>query len=53
MGAELCLAHDMGGWKHMGAPFGRHAALRLFHLILIYFLDIYVCIVMIFSMGCF
>ena len=31
MGAELCLAHDMGGWRHMGAPFGRHAALRLFH----------------------
>ena len=31
MGAELCLAHDMGGWRHMGAPFGRHAALQLFH----------------------
>ena len=31
MGAELCLAHDMGGWRHMGGPFCRHAALRLFH----------------------
>ena len=30
MGAELCLAHDMGGWRHWGPPFGRHAALRLF-----------------------
>ena len=20
MGAELCLAHDMGGWRHMGGP---------------------------------
>ena len=32
MGAELCLAHDMGGGGIWGAPFGRHAALRLFHL---------------------
>ena len=31
MGAELCLAHDIGGWRHRGPPFGRHAALRLFH----------------------
>ena len=31
--AELCLAHDMGGVEGRigGAPFGRHAALRLFH----------------------
>ena len=36
MGAELCLAHDMGGGgveAYGGAPFGRHAALRLFHCI--------------------
>ena len=32
MGAELCLAHDMGGGGIWGAPFGRHAALWLFHL---------------------
>ena len=32
MGAELCLPHDMGGGGIWGAPFGRHAALRLFHL---------------------
>ena len=31
MGAELCLAHDMGDGGIWGAPFGRHAALRLFH----------------------
>ena len=33
MGAELCLAPDMGGGveAYGGAPFGRHAALRLFH----------------------
>ena len=32
MGAELCLAYDMGGVEaYGGAPFGRHAALRLFH----------------------
>ena len=33
MGAELCLAHDMGGGGGIGAPFGRHAALRLFHFL--------------------
>ena len=27
MGAELCLAHDMGGVEALGPPFGR----RLFH----------------------
>ena len=34
-GAELCLAHDMGGGveAYGGAPFGRHAALRLFHFL--------------------
>ena len=32
MGAELCLAHDIGGGGIWGPPFGRHAALRLFHL---------------------
>ena len=33
MGAELCLAHDMGwGVEALGPPFGRHAALWLFHL---------------------
>ena len=32
MGAELCLAHRHGGGGGIwGAPFGRHAALRLFH----------------------
>ena len=32
MGAELCLAHDIGGVvEALGPPFGRHAALRLFH----------------------
>ena len=34
MGAELCLAHDRGGGGIWGAPFGRHAALWLFHLYL-------------------
>ena len=32
MGAELCLAHDMGRVEaYGGVPFGRHAALWLFH----------------------
>ena len=52
-GQSYILPMTWGGGGIWGAPFGRHAALRLFHLILIYFLDIYVCIVMIFSMGCF
>ena len=29
--AMSCPWHG-GGWRHMGAPFGRHAALQLFHL---------------------
>ena len=36
MGAELCLAHDMGGGGIWGAPFGRHAALWLFHSVVGY-----------------
>ena len=31
MGAELCLAHDMGGVEALGPPFSRHAAIQLFH----------------------
>ena len=38
MGAELCLPHDMGGGGIWGAPFGRHAALRLFHFFKLIFL---------------
>ena len=30
-GTDSCLAYDMGGWRHWGPPFSRHAALRLFH----------------------